>query len=60
MGDSEFSGGRGDLLRQARAELLPPLADLLIVPAQLGETAAIRGAARRALTLIPATEGSHA
>ena len=45
---------------QARAELLPPLADLLIVPAQLGETAAIRGAARRALTLIPATEGSHA
>ena len=45
---------------QARDELLPPLAGLKIVPAQLGETAAIRGAARRALTLIPATEGSHA
>ena len=45
---------------QARAELLPPLAGLKIVPAQLGATAAIRGAARRALTLIPATEGSHA
>lgn len=45
---------------QARTELLPPLAGLRIVPAQLGTTAAIRGAARRALTLIPATEGSHA
>ena len=45
---------------EARHELLPPLANLRIVPAQLGETAAIRGAARRALTLLPAIEGTHA
>lgn len=44
---------------EARRELLPPLASLRIVPAQLGETAAIRGAARRALTLFPVTEGTH-
>ncbi|CEA06892.1 Glucokinase [Arthrobacter saudimassiliensis] len=44
----------------ARAELLRPLAGLPIVPAQLGETAAIRGAARRALALLPVPEGSHA
>ncbi|MBD8045401.1 ROK family protein [Arthrobacter sp. Sa2BUA2] len=42
-----------------RRELLPPLAALRIVPAQLGTTAAIRGAARRALNLLPAIEGTH-
>ena len=46
--------------RQARSELLPPLAGLKIVPAALGATAAIRGAARRALTLISVPEGTHA
>ncbi|MCC3295638.1 ROK family protein [Arthrobacter sp. zg-Y411] len=46
--------------RTARGELLRPLIDLPIVPARLGETAAIRGAARRALSLIPVSEGSHA
>lgn len=44
---------------EARRELLPPLAALRIVPAQLGTTAAIRGAARRALNLLPAIEGTH-
>ena len=39
----------------ARRELLRPLAGLPIVSAQLGETAAIRGAARRAFSI----EGSH-
>ena len=39
----------------ARGELLRPLSGLPIVPAQLGETAAIRGAARRAFSI----EGSH-
>ncbi|MCQ2002175.1 ROK family protein [Arthrobacter zhaoxinii] len=43
----------------ARNELLRPLAGLPIVPAQLGETAAIRGAARRALALNPVSEGQH-
>lgn len=44
----------------ARLELLGPLGDLAIVPARLGGTAAIRGAARRALGLTPTTEGHHA
>ena len=43
----------------ARRELLRPLTDLPVVPAQLGETAAIRGAARRALSLSDVSEGSH-
>ena len=43
----------------ARKELLLPLAELPIVPAQLGATAAIRGAARRALALTPTLEGQH-
>ncbi|MDK1328647.1 ROK family protein [Arthrobacter sp. zg-Y1143] len=45
--------------RTARRELLRPLTELPIVPAQLGETAAIRGAARRALSLTTVPEGSH-
>ena len=44
----------------ARRELLRPLTGLPIVPARLGETAAIRGAARRALSLSSVSEGSHA
>jgi glucokinase len=43
----------------ARQELLPPVANVPIVSAQLGGTAAIQGAARRALTLIPTTKGQH-
>ncbi|THJ67126.1 ROK family protein [Arthrobacter echini] len=44
----------------ARQELLLPLLGLDIVPAELGTTAAIRGAARRALALIDIPEGHHA
>ncbi|MEG9249945.1 ROK family protein [Arthrobacter sp. Soc17.1.1.1] len=43
----------------AREELLFPLTDLPIVPAQLGATAAIRGAARKALELVSTPEGQH-
>ncbi len=50
-----------DAMEQAaRAEILLPLVGLDIVPAALGATAAIRGAARRALALIPTLEGHHA
>lgn len=49
-----------DAMEQAaRREFLRPLAGLPVVPAQLAETAAIRGAARRALTLNPVSEGQH-
>lgn len=49
-----------DAMEQAaRTELLHPLAALPILPARLGETAAIRGAARRALELTTSTERHH-
>lgn len=52
------SGGLADagelwwnpLLRAVRAELLAPLADVPVVPAELGSTAAVIGAARLVLT----------
>ena len=43
----------------ARRELLHPLTGLPLLPARLGETAAIRGAARRALSLSTVSEGFH-